>query len=1292
MLPRPVPSSERGIALVLVLTFLVILSALIVAFFSSVTTVTASARTYADGVGTNLLADTAVQIVMSQIREATTPASSSSQPAWMSQPGMIRVFGTPAGGRNLTASSTPYAYYKLYSSDDMVVSSGNIPAFKAEAEYAGFLDPTQRPLYTDLNNPILASDPNGTIKIGGNTFRADYPIFDPGAINSVEGFSITDPPGYAQTEPPADSYNIGASPNPAPMPVKWLYMLRDGSVTAPTSAANGVATWSSGAHIVPTKDNPIVGRIAFWTDDETCKVNINTASEGTYWDTPMVASIPESGFGISQPTRNEFQRYPGHPATVSLSPILGTTFGIPIPTSPVAVQTVSTSFKQTMYGMIPRVQEGGSLEGTVSVSTSTKPVTLDYDRLYASVDELFFQAARTQNNPKLTNKVLRKVRPFLTASSRAPELNLFGKPRIGIWPVSSSSSQRSVNDKVFAFCSTIGDATLPVGAGQYPFYFTRQNPKSATDDFNLISRNQTLYQYLQTLTGRPIPGFGGNSFLQKYPAPVPGASPDGNVASDRDQILTEIFDYIRCTNLADNSAGATPYTPLDSNHYPDVDWSGQVVPIQIANTRGFGRFPTISEAALLFMPMASVAGDAKNTARMQAILVLESFCPSYGYSGMKDTYSVKVDFAGQGGVPFSIIDPTTGQQRKLGLPDVACNIIDVDPFHGPYGRIMGGYEGFGHTLWYNTAPGNPVNSGGTKQLLNTANKTAPYSTKFYPFVSDPIIYPTGGALNTFTFLGGTFDVYVYPGLDPSSVNWVQKLTFTFPPNQTVPTVKIPFPTTVGTNDFTSRIGNHGTWDWILTTDAARSVEAVTDHRLVAARKVVANVPAFQFFNACSPSRWMKSPPQPAIHSLRNSNGARYSTAVPAGILAHDISTYRFDSGNPHGPAYYDPRTADVPETMNGVHRADGQFGDWDNGFAKFTDGEFINRADEGNVATAVNVSYYQGSDYQAVGSTYFSPNRIIASPGWFGSLPTGVQRNLPYQTLLFRPDGAGRTNHPGIGTKSNPADHLILDLFDMPVVEPYPMSEPFSTAGKINLNYQIMPFGKFMKRDTAMRALLRSERLLLIPFNAKNGAHSEVYTEDSAEYRHEIDESTTLAFLERRWNPTLTPAPEDQVFRSASQICELDLYPRTATGAVNARIPVFTPTAAGTSQASIDNTWRSFWEEYRLTGDNTRERPYARLYSRLTTKSNTFTVHLRVQSLAKRLSDPNQASWDETKDQVTGEYRGSALIERYIDPTDRRFNPQDVTTKLQGDVINPDADELEQAYKFRVVATKQFGQ
>ena len=35
---------------------------------------------------------------------------------------------------------------------------------------------------------------------------------------------------------------------------------------------------------------------------------------------------------------------------------------------------------------------------------------------------------------------------------------------------------------------------------------------------------------------------------------------------------------------------------------------------------------------------------------------------------------------------------------------------------------------------------------------------------------------------------------------------------------------------------------------------------------------------------------------------------------------------------------------------------------------------------------------------------------------------------------------------------------IWLDLFNMPVAESYPISEPLSTAGRVNMNYQIVPF------------------------------------------------------------------------------------------------------------------------------------------------------------------------------------------------------------------------------------------
>ncbi len=103
----------------------------------------------------------------------------------------------------------------------------------------------------------------------------------------------------------------------------------------------------------------------------------------------------------------------------------------------------------------------------------------------------------------------------------------------------------------------------------------------------------------------------------------------------------------------------------------------------------------------------------------------------------------------------------------------------------------------------------------------------------------------------------------------------------------------------------------------------------------------------------------------------------------------------------------------------------------------------------------------------------------------FGSIPTGVQRFQPWQTLLFNPKPEDST-HPGHGTPlagppfTTPPDHLMADLFWMPVVEPYAISQPFSTAGKVNLNAQILPF-TYIKRETALNAVMKAVKFAAIP-------------------------------------------------------------------------------------------------------------------------------------------------------------------------------------------------------------------
>ncbi len=254
---------------------------------------------------------------------------------------------------------------------------------------------------------------------------------------------------------------------------------------------------------------------------------------------------------------------------------------------------------------------------------------------------------------------------------------------------------------------------------------------------------------------------------------------------------------------------------------------------------------------------------------------------------------------------------------------------------------------------------------------------------------------------------------------------------------------------------------------------------------------------------------------------------------------------------------------------------------------------------------------------------FFSPNRMMPSPGMFGSLPTGVMAGKPWQTLLFRP----QPSHPGA---VSPSDHLFLDLFWMPVVEPYAISDRFSTAGKINMNYQILPF-TYMTRSTGLNALFQSEMVTAIP-NSEISRFKSSSSGTPVALRNTIDAAQTLTAFSNE-------VQYRGHFQSASEICNIEIVPTGQTAA---------SMAATSSTLNTGTSISTFWQNHVLTGDNVRERIYTTLYPRLTTRSNTYTVYFKAQSLKKAVSSV-YGTWTEGTDTVLGEYRGSAKIERFID-------------------------------------------
>jgi uncharacterized protein (TIGR02600 family) len=312
--------------------------------------------------------------------------------------------------------------------------------------------------------------------------------------------------------------------------------------------------------------------------------------------------------------------------------------------------------------------------------------------------------------------------------------------------------------------------------------------------------------------------------------------------------------------------------------------------------------------------------------------------------------------------------------------------------------------------------------------------------------------------------------------------------------------------------------------------------------------------------------------------------------------------------------------------------------------------------------------------------TTFSPNRQVSSPVIFGSLPSGITplasltdngTQAPWRTILFCPNPAAKSAHPGFG---NPPDHLLLDNFWMPVVEPYAISEPLSTAGKINLNYQIAPFS-YIERSTGIYAALKALKMPAIPDSLSASYRNEESrlpeSPTSATWRYNIDVPAVVAGMKA------TRFDLNDAYRSASEVCSIFLVPEKQSGATAS-----TPNGpTGTTPLQRYNNTADWWDDKRLTGDNLRESPYDQIYSRITTKSNTFTVYYRVQAL-KQTGAGGWGVWDESKDVVLSESRGSSTIERYVDPNDTSIPDFALPANY--------SKNLAPYYRWRTVAETQF--
>jgi uncharacterized protein (TIGR02600 family) len=412
------------VALILVVSILALLTILMLAMFTSTDNEFKSTQGYVASQDARRLGDLCTNIVIAQLQKAAQPTpGSATRTIHATQPGCARVY-------NMDGSFK--AAYKLYSSDTMQIT-GTTSTDEAHvvnddiATLATWDKQVDR--YVDLNDPVIRA---GT----GTSGAADvyFPIVDPTAYQvqwagvpprstsqaNVEGFAYGisgDTSVDGEVLPTGSS--AGLTAQRLPMPVEWMYVLQDGTMGTLNAANNFVAS-SGGAQ--PSNTNPIVGRVAFWTDDESCKININTASEETFWATPRFFHERDHEWAEKPPQAKEYQRFPGHPATVCMSSVLfpdlpGTDsfdfFGQTTPTNSPAFQEM-----QRIFDIAPKIARGGSFCGTqvyasddqngytvADTSAGGVDVTNSIrERLYASVDELLYSQNMDSGSPALRHR------------------------------------------------------------------------------------------------------------------------------------------------------------------------------------------------------------------------------------------------------------------------------------------------------------------------------------------------------------------------------------------------------------------------------------------------------------------------------------------------------------------------------------------------------------------------------------------------------------------------------------------------------------------------------------------------------------------------------------------------------------------------------------------------------------------------------------------------------------------------------------------------------------------------
>ena len=1245
--------------------------------------------------------DAASRTILDQCRRATFDSGT----YWTSQPGALRSFDRSSGGLRLL--------HKLYSSPTLNI--GRIEDLESDrpAEWAAY--PSR---FVDLNEPEASEQ--GLV----------YPLVDP--RSDAEGFS----------------FSPAAGPNPLPLPVHWLYLTADGTLGTLNAADQFVPIFNptTGVASGATPDNPMVARVAWWADDTTCKININTASEGVFWDSPRCDTTEERAYAQFQPARGEWQRDMGHPAAVCLSSVLFPQQRLHLPGTTSALAPLPLASARLLWQSAPGVPDAGSLGGTVVVSHEASGAVGEVvTSIHASPADL----ASRPGLPEETRTRLNRGSFFLTANSRGLEATRDGRPRISLWPISAlfrntwdlAAYRTPSPGSITEFdCLMAAISTHHSHGRQTPMAVIRSDPSSRNSELYVLQDGSNLKLATTLLHSWTSSPHTSGSFEAKY---------GNSLTSDAGFLLASVVEYLHETNLRDPELFPTAqFTNSSTQMVTPKIWAGgsRLTATRINDAtdpfpKGIGTCPVVSEVAFLISlrnmvpagqpvesgtfydqnrQLAAARGTSFDHYEIEVGVLIEQFSPaqvpllappigSYTLAGESgpSMSSLKRNPALPGFVNDISIGDLALSGQMLVFPINGSRRADsiVDRFF-PHQTDWGGFGGSLGTRWptsliafrpilFSLPPGSPApeftfsgtlssnqihlrliqfNSSttpGIQSNLDVANLNAVTPLAIPPIagsslelpIRDPNPMPLIGAGATGGLAAGKGTRLARARAAGGGLYGENGLIH--------PEHDIVF----------SMVPNHGDFRLL-----AGKVHHSQGYERPGSSNRAREIPTFVAHPNFGTSRLAHSLTEPlpaanrAIRSLTPTTHPGLS-AIDDGYFARGAA---LPDGTPSTPVHYDPGSLpdfpvkpwqDVTSTVGLYHPLNpaslkfgaiqgGQAaffsmpeafvatrydtapampavyargaaqpdvtGDFDNGLAATMDGPYINAPDAGDARAVAGggTPYFDGLDQPWVANPgTFSPYRHVPSAMMLGSLPTGVLSNVPWQTLLFRPDPHRGTPAAHFGSTGWP-DHLVADFLRMPIVKPSsaidwnnPMaawmpSDTYSTEGRININPQLVPFAH-VQRTTALHALFKAQKLLAIP--DETGPTYKIGAGDRP-WRHHIDAVQTL----RQWAARFA---QGDVFRTSSEIANQWLVPE---GVRLEDVP-------------------QFWGRHRLTGDNTKERPYANLYPHLTTKSLTYELHVVAEPVLKSPDSPAD-TFKPGVDTVGPRVRRTVTIKGRIDP------------------------------------------